>query len=98
MALFYAAARIAAREVSRPKPAGQKPKPWPWQVRLIVGAAIVGTLWEIPAGKVILAAVGGLLVACVIGGLACAFSAAGSGSGRKGPFEEYLEQQEEARR
>ena len=98
MSLFCTAARIAAREVSRPKPAGQKPKPWPWQVRLIVGAIIVGTLCELPAGRVILAVFGGLLVACVIAVLAMGFGAAGSGSGRKGPFEEYLEQQEEARR
>ena len=65
MALFYAAARIAAREVNRPKPAGQKPKPWPWQVRLIVGAIIVGTLCELPAGRVI----GGSFTQVPLGGI-----------------------------
>ena len=97
MALFYAAARIAAREVSRPKPASQKPKPWPWQVRLMVLGVMVGIAVQYPVGRAILAVIGGLLVACVIAVLAMGFSA-GSGSGkRKGPFEEYMEQQEEAR-
>ena len=95
MALFCTAARIAAREVSRPKPAGQKPKPWPWQVRLIVGAIIVGTLCELPVGRVILAVFGGLLVACVIAVLAMGFSAAGSRGEQRG---DDLRQQEEAKR
>ena len=88
---------IGLRAAGRGRPA-QGPKKWPWQVRLMWLFAIIGIAVQFPAGRVILIAVGGLLVACVIGGLACAFGAAGSGSGRKGPFEEYLEQQEEARR
>ena len=96
MALFCTAARIAAREVSRPMPAGQKPKPWPWQVRLMVLGVMVGIAVQYPVGRAILAVIGGLLVACVIGVLCMGFSAAGSR--RKGPFEEYMEQQEEARR
>ena len=55
MALFYAAARIAAREVSRPMPAGQKPKPWPWQVRLMVLGVMVGIAVQYPVGRAILA-------------------------------------------
>jgi hypothetical protein len=88
---------IGLRAAGRGRPA-QGRKKWPWQVRLMWLFVIVGIGVQFPVGRAILIVAGGLLVACVIGVLAMAFSAAGSGSGRKGPFEEYLEQQEEARR
>ena len=95
MGLIYIAARTGAREINRPKPAGQKPKPWPWQVRLIWLGVFIGVAVQFPVGRAILIAVGGLLVACVIAVLAMGFSAAGSASGRKGPFEQYMEEQEQ---
>ena len=94
MGLICIAARSAARSGNRPR---QTTRKWPWQVRLIWLAAIVGTLAMIPAGRVILAVIGGLLAACVIGVLCFGFSAAGSRGERRDPVEEFLDQQEDAK-
>ena len=87
MALFCTAARIAAREANRPKPARQKPKPWPWQVRLIWLVVVVGIAVQYPAGRVILAVIGGLMVVMILGVVGCAFTGSSPKATRTGRTE-----------
>jgi hypothetical protein len=78
------------------RPAGRQGK-WSWQARLILLGISVAVAAQWPAGRVALAIVGGVLVFVVLAVLVFAFAFAKPAPKRKGPFEEYLEQQERSR-
>jgi hypothetical protein len=73
------------------RPAGRQGK-WSWQARLILLGIIVAVAAQWPAGRVALAIIGGSIVFVVLAIVVFAFGT--SAPKRKGPFEEYLEQQE----
>jgi type II secretory pathway component PulM len=86
--------RVGMRGAGR-RPAGRQGK-WSWQARLILLGIIVAVAAQWPAGRVALAIIGGGVVFVVLAIVVLAFGK--PATKRKGPFEEYLEQQEGAKR